>query len=252
MPPIFIALTAFGCIMAGIAAGVFLRRALPQRHLDENAKDVVRLGTGLIGTIAALVLGLLIGAAKTSYDAQVAQVRQLTANIILVDLILAQYGTEARAPRDVLRSSVVSLAGQIWREESGAHADDPFKTNAQGAELYVKIQALNPKTEEQRFLQSRAIQAVTELVQTHLLLFVQKNTGLPTPFLAVLIFWLTIIFLSFTLFAKPTAIVMGALTIFALSATCALYLILELNEPFSGLLQISSEPLRTALLPLGP
>jgi len=246
-----LALTAFGCILAGIAAGLLLRRALPEHHLNDNAKDVVRLGTGLIGTIAALVLGLLIASAKTSYDTQSAQVRQITASAILLDLFLDQYGPETRPAREALRRSVVTLADQVWRD-SASHSRASFRMSQEGEGLYLKIQSLQPNGDAQRFLQARAIQAVTDLAQTRLLLFVQKNDGLPMPFLAVLVFWLTIIFLSFTLFAKPTPIVIGALTLFALSATGALYLILELSQPFSGLLQISSEPLRDALSPLSP
>jgi len=251
MHSILLALTAFGCILAGIAVAILLRRALPEHHLNDNAKDVVRLGTGLIGTIAALVLGLLIASAKSSYDTQSAQVRQITANAILLDLVLAQYGPEARPAREALRRSVVGLADRVWLD-GASHSHGAFMVSEEGEGLYGRVQALQPNGEAQRFLQARAIQAVTDLAQTRLLLFVQKGEGLPMPFLAVLVFWLTIIFLSFTLFAKPSPIVIGALTIFALSATGALYLILELSQPFSGLLQISNEPLRNALLPLGP
>src|SRR5262244_1357445 len=83
------------CILGGALLGMFLRKTLPGHHLSDDAKDVVRLGTGLIGTIAALVLGLLIASAKSSYDTQSSQVRQITADIILVDLLLEQYGSEA-------------------------------------------------------------------------------------------------------------------------------------------------------------
>src|SRR4029077_8688311 len=72
------------------------------------------------------------------------------------------------------------------------------------------------------------------------------------PFLVVLIFWLTIIFGSFGLFAKPSATVFGSLFVFALSAAGAIYLVLELGQPFAGLMQISSAPLRNALTPLSP
>jgi hypothetical protein len=249
MHSIQLALIAFGCILTGVAAAVLLRRALPEHHLNDNAKDVVRLGTGLVATIAALVLGLLIASAKTSYDTQAAQVRQITANAILLDLMLEQYGPEARPARDMLRRNVNALADQVWHESRDRA---PFRMSQEGEGLYSKIQSLQPGGEAQRFLQARAIQGVTDLAQTRLLLFVQKNDGLPMPFLGVLVFWLTIIFLSFTLFAKPSPIVIGALMIFALSATGALYLILELSQPFSGLLQISSEPLRDALSPLSP
>ena len=108
------ALTLSGIIfvltLGGVFVGTLLRRALPEHHLDEHAKDVVRLGVGLIATIAALVLGLLIAAAKSSFDTQTSQVRQITADLILLDNILAQYGPEARPIRERVPSSVGPFA----------------------------------------------------------------------------------------------------------------------------------------------
>ena len=117
--------------------------------------------------------------------------------------------------------------------------------------LYMRLRNFSPKTEMQRTLHTRALQVTNELAQARLLLFTQKNNSISMPFLGVLVFWLTIIFASFSLFARPSPIVVGALVVFAASATGAIYLILELNEPFTGLLQISSEPLIRALGPLG-
>jgi hypothetical protein len=114
----------------------------------------------------------------------------------------------------------------------------------------VKLQQLSPPNDWQRSLQSRAIQIATDIAQTRLLLFAQTNNSIPMPFLVVLIFWLTIIFGRFGLFAKPNAIVFGSLFVFALSAAGAIYLVLELGQPFAGLMQISSAPLRNALTPL--
>src|SRR5216683_7808365 len=97
MSAITLSCIALACISAGVLFGMFLRKALPEHHLSGDAKDVVRLGTGLIGTIAALVLGLLIGSAKSSYDTQSTQIKQLTANIILLDRFLEEYGPETGA-----------------------------------------------------------------------------------------------------------------------------------------------------------
>ena len=248
MSPIAFSLITLACILSGILLGALLRNALPDHHLSGDAKDVARLGTGLIGTMAALVLGLLITSAKSSYDTQSAQVRQITANIILLDFILAEYGDEARTPRDLMRRGVVSLVDHVWHRSSSAA---PFEATKEGEALYSKIQELSPKNEAQRSLQARAIQVITDLAQTRLLLFTQKNDAIPTPFLAMLVFWLTIIFAGFSLFAQPTPMVIGTLVVFALSATGAIYLILELSQPFAGLMQVSSDPLRNALVPLG-
>jgi hypothetical protein len=245
-----LSLITLACILGGILLGVILRNALPDHHLSGDAKDVVRLGTGLIGTIAALVLGLLISSAKSSYDTQSAQVRQLTANVIMLDLLLAEYGGEAGELRQLMRPGIVRLIDRLWHTDS-SHSASWFEASRENEALYWKIVELAPKTDAQRALHPRAAQVLTDLAQTRLLLFTQRNDPIPMPFLAVLVFWLTIIFMSFSLFANPGPVVIGALILFALSASGAVYLILELGEPFSGIMQISSEPLRNALAPLG-
>ena len=238
----------FVCVSAGALLGMFL----PGHRLSTEDKDVVRLGTGLIGTIAALVLGLLIASAKSSYDTQSTQIRQMTANIIVLDNLLAQYGPEANATRNLMRRGIVLLADRIWRENSSDSAKAvPFAATDTSEAFYAKLQQLSPQNDAQRSLQARAIQISTDIAQTRLLLFAQAGNSVPMPFLVVLIFWLTMIFASFGLFARPNAIVIGSLLIFALSAAGAIYLILELGQPFAGLMEISSAPLRNALPPLG-
>src|SRR4029453_12748456 len=118
MSALTLSIIALACILAGTLVGMFLRNKLPEQHLGSDAKDVVRLGAGLIGTIAALVLGLLIASAKSSFDTQVAQVKQLTADVILLDQLLAQYGPEAATVRNLLRGAVEAIADRIWQEKS--------------------------------------------------------------------------------------------------------------------------------------
>jgi hypothetical protein len=242
MSSIALSLLALGCILAGILLGGLL----PGDKLSSEAKEVIRLSTGLIGTIAALVLGLLIASAKSSYDTQSGQIRQLTANIVLLDLVLSQYGPETAEARQALRKNTDLMVKQIWTSGTRASAE-PFRVNAEGLELYNRTQALKPANEGQRNLQARAIQLITETAQARLLLFTQAQEPIPIPFLAILIFWLTMIFASFSLFARPGPLVIGTLSLFALSATGAIYLILELGQPFTGLLKIPSDPMAHAL-----
>jgi hypothetical protein len=252
MSAIALACITFVCISGGVLLGMFLRNTLPKHHLSTDSKDVVRLGTGLIGTIAALVLGLLIASAKNSYDTQSTQVTQMTASVVLLDRLLAQYGAETGAVRDLLRRGIVAMADRMWRDNSSDPGKTaPFEASTASEVFYAKLQELSPQNDSQRSLQARAIQLSTEIAQTRLLLFAQMNNSIPMPFLVVLIFWLTIIFASFSLFAQPNPIVIGSLLIFALSAAGAIYLILELGQPFSGLMQLPSAPLRNALAPLG-
>jgi len=251
MSAIALSCIALVCIADGVLLGIILRNILPERHLSSDAKDVVRLGTGLIGTIAALVLGLLIGSAKSSYDLQSTEIKQMTANIVLLDHFLAQYGPETGVVRNLMRRGVVVLADRMWRENGSEVAKTaPFEASAANDAVYTKLQELSPQNESQRSLQARAIQTSTDIAQTRLLRFTQTDNSIPMPFLVVLILWLTIIFASFSLFARPNAIVVGFLFIFGLSAAGAIYLILELGQPFAGIMQISSAPLRNALAPI--
>jgi hypothetical protein len=208
-------------------------------------------GPALIGTIAALVLGLLIASASSSYQTQRGQVQRMTADIILLDDVLAQYGPEAQPAREILRRAVGVIVERIWRENSSASATQaPFRMTAAGEEAFAKIQQLSAQSEVQRLLKSRAVELSVGLAQTRLLLLEQGGSSIPTPFLAVLIFWLSMIFASFGLFSRLNPVAAGVLFISALSASGAIFLIVELGQPFSGFMQLSSTPLRNALAPL--
>jgi hypothetical protein len=197
------------------------------------------------------VLGLLIASANSTFQTQSTQVHQLTANVVLLDRTLAQYGPETDLARNLLRRGVASMADRIWREngaDSGKVA--PFEASAAALSLHDEILKLSPRNEMQRSLQARALDTVQDLGKTRLLLFAEAGMAIPIPFLVVLISWLTIIFASFSLFADNNGTTIVALGVFAVSASAAIFLILELSQPFTGLMTISSEPLRNALAPL--
>lgn len=238
--------TIFVTTLGGIWLGTLLRRTLPRHHLNDHAKDVVRLGVGLIAAIAALVLSLLIGAAKGSFDTQTTQVKQITANLIMLDNTLAQYGPEARHIRQQMRSAIGPFADRLWREKQLA-TTGPFKANASEEQVFSEIQKLTPHSGVQRTLQSRAMQVSSDLAQLRFMLFVESDGPMPTPFLAILAFWLVIVFASYSMFSPLNVTLFTCLSLFALSASCAIFLILELGRPFTGLMMVSSESLRNAL-----
>jgi hypothetical protein len=253
MNALLISFLVFALTFGGALIGVVVRPLLSESHLHPDSKDVVKLATGLIGTLAALVLGLLIASAKSTFDQKTNQVRQLTASIIALDELLSQYGPEAAGVRGLLRQSIQPLANRIWREqEMPTGKPVHFESTAQAWTFENELERLSPKDDVQRSLQSRAIQTFTEGAQTRLQLFAQAGGSIPTPFLIILVFWLGAIFASFTLFARTNLVVMASLFVCALSFAGAIFLVLELDNPFTGLMGISSATLRSALLPLSP
>jgi hypothetical protein len=229
---------AFACIFGGALFGVFLRNRLPGHHLRGDAKDVVRLGTGLIGTIAALVLGLLIASANGTYETQRSQVRLLTANIVLLDNILLQYGLETASARKLLREAVAISTLRIWSENRyNSGKGKPFAASEVSQSFYDEILKLLPQNEtERRSLKARAVDTSIDLAKTRLLLFATVGGSIPMPFFVVLVSWLTIIFGSYSLFADNNTTTIVALGVFALSASASIFLILELSQPFTGLM----------------
>jgi hypothetical protein len=243
----------FVCIFGGALVGMLLRSALPDHHLSADSKDVVKLGMGLIGTMTALVLGLLIASAKGSFDTQRNGVAQLAANTIVLDRALAHYGTETQETRELLRASVADMIQRTWPGEDpqAGHTEAPAATEGKYEGLIDKIEALAPKTEAQRTFLAQALKTATDTAQARWLLFAQKGSSIPTPFLVVMVSWVALIFASFGLFAPRNAMAVVTLLVCALAVSSAIFLILELDRPFGGIIQISSAPLRNALAQLG-
>jgi hypothetical protein len=248
---LLISLIAFLLVLGGAFLGMYFRNSLPEGHLGPDAKDVIRLSTGLIGTIAALVLGLLIASAKSSYDARDTQVKQITTNVILLDTLLEQYGPDARNLRVILRGAVGPMADRVWNE-GGNDKSAPFVATAEALAFVKRFQELELNNDARRALHPRVLNAIADLTQSRLALFAQAHDSIPAPFLAILIFWLAIIFVSFGLFVQANPTVIVTFFVGALSVSSAIFLILEMDQPFAGLMQISSEPLRHALAPLAP
>jgi len=240
----------FVCVFGGALLGMALRGILPGHHLSSESKDVVKLGMGLLATMAALVLSLLIASAKSAYDTQRSELTQVAANVILLDRVLANYGPESKDARDLLRRIVAGVVDRMAAKDgSGPVAHDLKPVGLE--DFYGKIQALSPHNEGQQSLRANALQITIDLGRTRSLLFAQSGGSIPLPFLGILIFWVAVIFVSFGLFAPPNTTVVATLLVCALSVSGAIFLILELDQPFQGFLQVSSAPLRSALTNLG-
>ena len=250
MSSLTISMVAFAFIFGGALAGMILRTSLPDHHFSTESKEVVKLGMGLVGTMAALILGLLVASAKSSFDAQSSELTQASANIVVLDRVLAQYGPETREVRELLRGAVARIIEDTWSH--GRHASSQFGgASTSNGIMLEKIQALSAETEFQRAIKSQAWNMALNLGQTRWLLYEQGTTSVSKPMVVIMVFWLTIVFVSWGLLAPRNPTVVATLFTAALSVSGAIFLILEMYNPYRGVIQISNAPMRSALALLG-
>jgi hypothetical protein len=254
MNSILVSMIVFACVFAGALFGMYLRVALPEHHLSAASIDAVKVGMALVATMCAIVLGLLVSSAKSAYDAQSIELTGLSAKLVMLDRILEHYGSDTKQMRESLRATVVSALNRLEAKNSSETPSrlEPQVTGATGAEsIFDKIEGLSPKDETQRSLQARASGIAFDLLQTRWLMFEQAATPISLPMLIVLIFWLTVLFVSFGLFAPWNTTVVISYLIAAVSVSAAIFLIVEMYTPYSGLIHVSGTPLRAAIAHLG-
>ncbi len=227
-----------------------VRAWLPDTHRSSEAKDSVRVAMATVATMAALVLGLLVASSKSTYDAERSETILLASRIIYLDRVLAMYGPETAVARDELRQATASMIGRMWPEEPGGQV--VLEPDEKVSDALTKaIYSMAPKDDVQRELKQQATEMVDDLGQMRWLLYEQAETSVSRAMLLVVTLWLGILFLSVGLFAPPNATVVAALMLSALSVSGAIYLILELDLPYTGIIGISSKPMRLALDHLG-
>jgi hypothetical protein len=243
-----VSVLVLACVLAGAVLGGFLRTSLPKHHLSDESKDTIKLGTGLIATLVALVLGLLVASAKNSFDTKSEELKVGAANIILLDRHLRRLGPSADHVRLLLRGFVAYRLEVPWGEQARlALADRPAGEVATLEDVENEIRGLPVTDNLQRELQARSLQLSAGLSQTRWLLSEQTGSTVETPFLVVVISWLAVIFASLGLLAPRNITVWVVIVLCGLSVSAAVFLILELDRPFGGIITLSKEPLRTAL-----
>jgi hypothetical protein len=215
--------------------------------VSADSRDVVKLGAGLIATQAALVLGLLVSSAKGSFDTMNAEITQAGARIILLDHVLAQYGSETQDSRQHLQRSLRSTIENIWPKHRGGESGmRVVESSTEWEEVSETIRELTPQTESQRLLKAQALQIASELAQLRWLSLEQSRGAIPTILLIVLIFWFAVLFAMFGLLTPRNATVMTVMLVCALSVAGGVLLILEMNRPLDGVIKASSAPLEHA------
>ena len=232
--------------------GLHLRSVLPQGHLQEDSLGMVRLCTGVIATLAALVLGLLIASAKSNYDRVNDEVTQAAAAVVLLDRTLAEFGPQTKEARSSLRTAVDATLNTVFSAHGRGVADlDDPQRSAVGERLQAEIRTLTSENDAQRTLQARALELNNEVAKIRLLTITQAEGSIPAGFLIVLVLWLAIMFAGFGLVTANNPTVIVTLFLCALSLAGAVFMIEELNRPLEGFMKISSAPIRFAQTHIG-
>ena len=246
MNPTIAGLIVFACTFAGALFGFWLQPRA-KHHLDADSRDAVKTGIGLVATMTALILGLITASAKSSFDEVNLAVESGARDVLTLDRLLARYGPETRELREAFKDAVARRIDMVWPQGSSRPAQlDPSRLSSDAEGLAERIRALTPRDESQRWLQARAGEAAEELLQARWLAFAGSEASVPGLFLVVMLFWLTITFVSYGLLATRNATVVTVLFVCAVSVGSALFLILEMDGPFHGLLSVSGDPLRFA------
>lgn len=252
MSSVVLGAVVFVFLSVAIVAGMRARYRLPDHHLNLDSKDVIRLATAVVGTLSALALGLLIASAKTTFDSADSEMRSSVARVLLLDRVMAHYGPETEEARKSLRTLVERRLDRGWSVATIDQATGKFPGDYRDIEaVQDQLRALTPQTDAQRQLQARALEVSGQVAEAHWLLIETDSEGLPWAFLTILVFWLSLLFGTFGLQAPPNLTVFTILLVCALSVAGAVFLIVDMANPYIGFIHLSADPLRAALIRLG-
>jgi hypothetical protein len=245
------ALVVFAVLMGATLLGSSLGRRLPTDQVTGATWSSVSLGLGFISTMAAIVLGLLVASAKGSYDTKHDQVQSAAAKFIVLDRTLRQYGPETQSVRALLLDKVKSLVSMEWVKREQASSDAraaPAPPATYGYEqIWLTVRTLSPANDVQRALQARALDILDQLGQTRWLLTAQSSEGISTPMLVALVVWLAVIAGCAGVFAPRHRTMFVVALLCAISVSGTIFLLLELYDPFGGVMRMSNAPLQTAI-----
>jgi hypothetical protein len=247
MSHVIIGLASFAAIFGGVVIGRLFARRLPGHHLSHETQSAVTVSVAVIGTLSALVLGLMISAANNSFSARTDEVRELSLQLIRMERNLRRYGPEADDARAKLRAWAIAKNQQLFPEKGqrppSSQATIQILESVQDALL-----ALTPQNERQKYLHSLCLTLSSTMIQARWKLEQRSGYSIPFPFLVLLIFWLAIVFASFGLFAPANPTAMIALLLCAVAVAGGIIMIEELDNPLSGFIKIPSDSMRKALV----
>ena len=235
-------------IVAGAVLGVALRRILPAEHMSEQSRNIVNVAIGLLATLSALVLGLLVASAKGSFDSRNDEIKQSAARLVVLDRTLRQYGPETDDVRALLQELTQRRIDHAWNKADPRDHVRIVREDASSSEIIrARLWRLTPANDAQRWVLQRALTLTAEIEQGRWLLVEGDQSSIPRPFLVALASWLAVIFAGLGLFSPRNPTVYAVLVICAISVSTAVLMILEMDQPFEGFLQVPATPLISAV-----
>lgn len=245
MDAILASLVAFGSIFGSALAGVQLARRLPEPHLSTETRTAVSVSMAVVGTMAALVLGLMINTSSTSFNSRSEAVESLAVGVLKLNRALIRYGSDASSIRETLqnytKAKIDELSNSTQRTDVGLPTLQVLET------INDQILALEPSDDRQRNIQGRARELAYSMADARWILVSKSVSAVPFAFLTLLILWLSLLFASFGLFAPRNATVIVVLFLCAFAISGGIFMILELGSPARGLIRPSVAPMYTAL-----
>jgi len=248
-----IASLSFLCIFGGALSGLFFQRFVPSHHLSKESQDSVKLGAGLIATMAALILGLLVSSSKGTYDRVNTLINDAAANAINLDTTLKNYGPEAAPLHQRLRDRVVMVRNDIWSKNSnnGTKSSEAFKNESPVSTLTAAIASLQGTDPASIQMKNLALQTLADLNRERWQIAVESTSKLPIMLVVIPVFWITFLTFVYGIFAPRNGTVAMVLFCCSLSIAGAIYLICEMSMPLDGSIKVPSQPFDTAIELLG-
>jgi len=249
MNSVTIALGAAAVIFASGCVGLALQRALPEKFTTGGSRDMIGAVAGLLTLLSALVLGLLIWTAYGVYSSQNVAIQNLAARALQLDLAFADYGPEGAPGRAALRATLGRSINDIW----GEHADgDHISRNFHAAIDDLRTQqayldSLRPATDSQRSALSSANQANAAMSQVRLQMALALSDPISYPLLTIVVAWGAFLFCGFGLMSRSNPMAFAALAVGAVAVASAVYLIIDLSDPYTGLFQASQAPIERVM-----
>ncbi len=252
MTALITACIALAIVFGGALVGLHLQARLPDHHLSGDSRDIVKLSAGVIATLAALVLGLLVSSAKGTLDSMDREVMQTAVKAMVLDRLLADYGPQTKAARQQLHEALRYAIDLIDNADSAVAVARNSTGLPHGIDrVQASLRGLVPQNDDQRWLQAQALTVSSDMADDGWLIIEESESSLPLPFIVALVLWLAAIFASFGLFAPRNATVMTVMFVCSLSVAASIFLIIEMDRPVGGLIRVSTKPLVDALARVG-
>ena len=245
--PRYVGLIVLAVVFASAMIGSLIRRKLPESHLSDESQSVVRLSMGVVGTLTALVLGLLVATASTTFNTRNQEITTLAAKVIQLDRLLRRYGPDGDKEREMLRDYITMKLEDLFPPGHAKPVLENPKTTALFEDLEDRLSEMQGHSPHQQQVLSHALALTSEISEVRWLLIEQDVIGIPVPVLLIVVFWLCLLFMSFGLFSPQNTTITVALLFCTIAVAGAIQTILDLSRPFEGVIRVSDKPLRHAL-----